>query len=177
MGTSPQRKSISAVSPQRRLALNNPQTGQNAPGDASAASDAFGQVLWRCQSRFSSIAARRNALTDTLLFRGEETPRRAHTRRTQWCYRRMSEAPTTIGGSEIGNRYFQQLPDVSGDSEPDRSPLETFARELAGIQFNDSAFVIQPGITGALSFWFLALRGREYYPGMPEFPFFFILKL
>lgn len=45
---------------------------------------------------------------------------------------------------------------------------------LAGIQFNDSAFVIQPGITGALSFWFLALRGRQYYPGTAEFSFFFL---
>lgn len=44
---------------------------------------------------------------------------------------------------------------------------------LAGIQFNDSAFVIQPGITGALSFWFLALCGREYYPGTTQFSFFY----
>lgn len=39
------------------------------------------------------------------------------------------------------------------------------AAQLAEILFNDSIFVIQPGITGPLSFWLVALYAGEYYLG------------
>lgn len=41
---------------------------------------------------------------------------------TQWCYQCITKAPMAIRGSEIGNRYFQQLPHVSGDLEPRQFP-------------------------------------------------------
>lgn len=40
--------------------------------------------------------------------------RKKHTH-SHWCYQWFTKAPMTIRGSEIGNGYFQQLPDVSSD--------------------------------------------------------------
>lgn len=61
--------------------------------------------IYSCEST-TSLCSYQLTVTPSL-FEGEHT---------HWCYQWFTRAPTTIKGLEIGNGYFQQLPDVSGDS-------------------------------------------------------------
>ncbi len=104
------------------------QSNRNAVGNALASLDTFNRFYvhlssprlkekvrenshWDCRSESFAFVVLISTFSDTLpVWGGNKTHTRARGR-YQW----FTKAPTTIRGSEIGNGYFQQLPDVSGD--------------------------------------------------------------